>query len=311
MLQSVDALQLLEEQKEAWDLVGTNYAALDKVKTKSYEIDGNCWKVQFNPARIVSSSAKVDAASIKQRKCFLCKEQLPAVQRGIPFGEKYQVLVNPFPIFPQHLTIPSVHHELQLIQAHYKDMLHLAQSLAHFTIFYNGPKCGASAPDHLHFQAGNKGFLPIEKEWKKAQLVHDGAEAKLYALTSSIRQAFVIQSSSVAAADAIFQLIYQALPQKENEVEPMMNILTWYEDGMFVSCIFPRAEHRPSCFFATDEAKKMLISPASVDMGGVLITPLEKDFDHISASCIRQIMQEVCLSAVDMAHLVECIKQKL
>lgn len=154
---------LLTGQLASWETARNNYAALSGVRVKELNVNGILYKVQFNPARIVSSGAKVDAKSILERKCFLCPANLPPVQKGIPFGGHYNILVNPFPIFPRHLTVPELAHTPQRIATRFTDMLELAEALTDYTIFYNGPKCGASAPDHAHFQAGNKGFMPIER----------------------------------------------------------------------------------------------------------------------------------------------------
>ena len=155
--------KLFDEQLAEWPLAGSNYRALDQVRTKLFEDGKALYKVQFNPARIASSSAKVDTQSIRARACFLCPHHLPAEQRGIAFKTHYRILVNPFPIFPRHLTIPDLQHVDQRIEGRIDDMLDLAQELDHYVVFYNGPQCGASAPDHFHFQAGNKGLLPVEE----------------------------------------------------------------------------------------------------------------------------------------------------
>ena len=157
---------LLTEQLLHWDLAKSNYEALNCVKTKTLDVNGCAYKVQFNPARIVSSGASVDAKSIQQRKCFLCEENRPQEQKGIDFQNKYQILINPFPIFPKHFTIPDTTHTPQLISHRMGDMLDLAEYMSDYVIFYNGPKSGASATDHAHFQAGNKGFLPVETAWQ-------------------------------------------------------------------------------------------------------------------------------------------------
>ena len=159
--------EFLERQIRDWDTAKNNYEALKHVKVKEFELNGSTVKVQFNPARIVSSAAKVDAKSLKERKCFLCEANRPAVQEGLPW-EDYTILVNPFPIFPKHLTIPANEHTPQLIAGRISDMMKIARVLESYVVFYNGPKCGASAPDHMHFQAGNKGFMPVEADMKKA-----------------------------------------------------------------------------------------------------------------------------------------------
>lgn len=287
------AMLLFEEQLKEWSLAAQNYAALKNIRTKEFDFDGYSIRVQFNPGRIQSSAAKVDSKSIQERKCFLCPANLPAEQRGIPFGRDYQILVNPFPIFPVHLTIPSTNHEDQLIFSRYGDMLDLAESLDEFVVFYNGPKCGASAPDHVHFQAGNKGFLPLGKDIRNVtkEIISENNTIKIYSLKNYLRNVIVLESDDKNTIVKAFNDIYSQLEIKEGEREPMLNIVSWYENGTYISCIFPREVHRPKCFFAEGD-ENILISPASVDMGGVFITPQEKDFEKITAEDIETILRE-------------------
>lgn len=303
--------ELLAEQLTSWDTARTNYEALQEVESKVLDVDGYTFRVQFNPARIRSSAAKVDPKSIQERKCFLCKDNLPAAQKGLKFGEGYTVLVNPFPIFPQHLTIPAVEHKDQLIRNRFVHMLELAERLSGFVLFYNGPKCGASAPDHAHFQAGNKGFLPLESDWRSAagEVFYRKEGTALYALKEYPAPMLVLTSDSMQKASGLFDQIYMLL-DKGMEVEPMMNLLAWYEDGQWVVCIIPRTLHRPACYFAEGE-ENLLISPASVDLGGVFITPLEKDFEKITSQDIRNILQEVCLTGSGLNELVNELNQVL
>lgn len=309
---SAQALELLKQQKESWETAGGNYRALAQVKVKELNFDAFKIKVQFNPARIVSSAAKVDAKSLQERKCFLCPDNLPLVQKGLPFGDNYQVLVNPFPIFLEHLTIPVLKHEDQRILPRFAEMLDLAKALDKFTIFYNGPKCGASAPDHAHFQAGNKGFLPIEKEWKAVdhELVYMKPGTSLYVLKNYLRSTLVIESEDKEESVRLFEKIYEELDVKDGEDEPMVNILTWYEEGWWATCVFPREKHRPACYFAEGD-DNILLSPASVDMGGVFITPLEKDFDKMSKMDVSAILKEVSISNADMDRLVTRLNEEL
>ena len=269
-----EVVQLFQQQLIGWELAKNNYQALQQAKVKTFDVGGYRYLVQFNPARMVSSSAKVDAQSIRERKCFLCAENRPAEQKGIIFDGRYEILVNPYPIFPRHLTIPSLDHTPQQIISRFGDMLDLAQQLDNYIILYNGPKCGASAPDHFHFQAGNKGFLPIEND-------------------RNWRHNLRIESENKQDILMRFLQIYDTLPLQPDDTEPMMNILTWYKNGAWTTCIFPRKKHRPDCYFAEGDAN-MIISPASVDMGGMLITPLEKDFEKITAEDIAGILDEVC-----------------
>lgn len=303
---------LLTEQLASWEMARSNYDALARVQVKELDVNGIPYKVQFNPARIVSSGAKVDARSIKERKCFLCPAHLPPVQKGIPFEGHYSILVNPFPIFPRHLTIPEVAHVDQRIAVRFKDMLALAQALTDYVIFYNGPKCGASAPDHAHFQAGNKGFLPIEKDWRTqvAGKITEYGEATLWHLKDAPRATLVIESSNKKHAASLFDAVYHALNTKPGEDEPMMNVLAWYEEEKWTVCIFPRAKHRPACYTAEGEAN-LLSSPASVDLGGVFITPVEKDFQKITAEDVAQILREVCLSEEEFQKVRRRIKERI
>lgn len=294
---SLKIRELFRSQLEKWDLARVNYKALEKVKSRDFSFGGFSVRVQFNPARILSSAAKVDAKSIQERKCFLCPQNLPVEQEGTPFGTDYQILVNPYPIFPEHFTIPTYSHIDQLIVNRYGDMLDLAKYLSEYTLFYNGPKCGASAPDHAHFQAGIKGFLPIEKDiWSiTKEEIHKSEGLTVYAVKEYLRNFFLLEATNKDDAVIFFKKLYALLDWNEGDKEPMMNILCWYENEKYYSCIFPREKHRPACFFAEGE-DNLLISPAAVDLGGVFITPLEKDYDKITAKDIEGILKEICIS---------------
>lgn len=296
------------QQLGEWSLAAENYEALNQIKTKSFQYDNFEVKVQFNPSRLISGSAKTDPQSIQERKCFLCPAHLPAEQRSLPFGQNYQILVNPYPIFPIHLTIPELRHVHQHIHGRYVDMLAMAEVLPDFVVFYNGPKSGASAPDHLHFQAGSKGFLPLEKDLQSVEkeilFVHK--KTQFYTLNHYLRNIFVVESQQKSEMINTFDEIAAILPLKEDDHEPMMNIVTWYDTGTWTSCVFPRQAHRPSCFYAKDK-DHFLISPGSVDLGGVIITPREEDFEKITAATIDTIFKEVCVAD----DLIQTIKQKM
>ena len=301
----------IEEQKAEWPQAADNYAALSGVEVKEIAMPGMTFKVQFNPARIVSSAAKVDAASLKARKCFLCAENRPAVQRGIAYRGRYTVLINPFPIFPRHLTVPDTSHTDQLIAGRVADMIRLASDLEGYTVFYNGPRCGASAPDHMHFQAGNSDFLTI---WSA---LDDDAMSPVTAQgrsTLSLAEGlpmpvFVIDAATPDEGEALFGRLYAALPVPEGETEPMMNILARSADGRVRVAVIPRKRHRPS-FYGTEGDGCMLISPASVDMGGVFITPRREDFDSFGADTVRRLFDELCPSAAEAETIAETIRKQ-
>lgn len=307
----------LNDQLAVWETARDNYAALSRVQVKELTVRGIPYKVQFNPARIVSSGAKVDAKSIRERKCFLCDVNRPAVQRGISFLERYDILVNPFPIFPRHLTIPlKTHLPQKLSDGRISDMLELAYDLPDYTLFYNGPRCGASAPDHFHFQAGNRGFMPIEEEWRKqkaegrAKKICDYKQASVWRMDDAPRNTLVIESTYKMDAMSAFAAVYNSMTRNDDEPEPMMNLLAFYEQEAWTLFVFPRAKHRPACYTAEGEAQ-LLSSPASVDLGGVFILPVEKDFRKITAGDIEQILSEVCLSDEAFDELCERIRERL
>ena len=301
--------KLIEQQLVVWQTPRDNYAALQNVEVKEFKVKRSTIKVQFNPARIVSSAAKVDNKSLKERKCFLCAANRPEVQEGIAWGENYTILINPFPIFPKHLTIPCNDHTDQRILARIGDMMAIAKDLPGYTLFYNGPKCGASAPDHMHFQAGNRGFLGFETDYLKADKkeVVSNAGATLSLLSGLANAAFLIEAVEIDAATELFVTLYNALEIPEGEEEPMLNILCWSEEGKWKVAVFPRRKHRPACYSAEGDAN-ILISPASVDMGGVFITPLEKDFKKITADDLEQILDEVCLDQSGVEKILNNLK---
>lgn len=289
--------EFIDAQLAAWPMAKGNFEALKGVETKEFDLDGMHFKVQFNPARIVSSGAKVDAASLAARPCFLCGKNRPAQQMGLDWGEHYTVLINPFPIFPRHLTIPDNGHTIQKIEGRIADMIRLAAELDGYTVFYNGPRCGASAPDHMHFQAGNTDFLTLPAALEDAEqkvIATDGAST-LALVDSMPLKLFVIDAADAAEGERLFDRLYRALPVPEGEYEPMMNVLAWATPAGVRVAVVPRKRHRPS-FYGTEGDDCMLISPASVDMGGVYITPRPVDFERFGADTVRRLLDELCLS---------------
>lgn len=295
---------LIGKQLSEWEFARSNYNALSGVRTKELHVGGIAYKVQYNPARITSSGAKTDAQSIQARKCFLCASNRPTEQRGIPFKEHYEILLNPYPIFPKHLTIPDTTHTEQGIEGRIHDMLELAQALPEFTIFYNGPRCGASAPDHMHFQAGSREFMPIEHDWKerKGEKVVQQGDATLWRMDDAPRNTLVIESTCIDDAERLFNAVYRNLPTSAAGDEPMMNLLAMYEEGRWILFLLLRRKHRPACYTAEGN-ERLLCSPASVDLGGVLILPIAEDFEKITDEMAENIVSEVCLSTEEVAQI--------
>ncbi len=292
--------QLFEVQKEQWKMLATGYKSLDTVKSKSFQFDGFKIKAQFNAGRITSTSAKVDAKSISERKCFLCNENLPEEQKGILYNNKYVILCNPFPIFPDHFTLTYKKHEQQRIVDTFSDMLDLSKDISkYYSVIYNGPRCGASAPDHLHFQAGNKYFMPIDDEFHQiknefGKVIYENDDLSFYAIDDGLRKFVSIESLDKDLVVNTFNKFYKTYSDMMNEEqEPMINLVSFYEEEFgWRIIIFLRAKHRPAVFFAEDESK-MLVSPAAIDLGGVCVFPREEDFNRISKEMIVDIFKEV------------------
>ena len=288
---------LFAEQLSNWELARNNYNGLKTVRTKSFSFGDFDINVQFNPARITSSGAKVDAKTIAERKCFLCLENLPAEQKGVDAGE-YTILVNPFPIFPQHFTIPRKEHTDQQIKPYFTDMLELAEALDEFLIFYNGPKCGASAPDHMHFQAGTKDLLPLINDYKRLKSTHnevlvESGAFQLSKFNNYLRTVYCIESINIESAKDAFEKLYSHL-QTEESVEPMMNIVCYFEEEKWFTFILPRVAFRPWQYTAQGD-NQLMISPATVEMSGIFITPIESHFERITKEDIESIFEQVSL----------------
>ena len=318
------ANKLFEEQLPLWKEASERYEKLAEVVTKKMEFNNCKLEAQYNPARIVSTGAKVDAESIKNRPCFLCEVNRPAEQISSPMLKKYHLLLNPNPILPKHFTIPLRHHRRQQILPYYEDMMEITSQLSEMFVFYNGPKCGASAPDHMHFQAGSRGVVPLERDWNELYkpnlsriwpiseeeyleavsmyLVADSTG--VFSLRNYLCPGFVIITRTPHANRMLFEKVYRALPVMAGEYEPMMNIMAWSQPGdtdgydRIISVIIPRSKHRPDCFYAEGK-EQIMVSPGSLDMAGLLITPRQEDFKLMDAELAKSIIQECGMTLDD------------
>ncbi len=324
-VQAGEVQALFDAQMAEWPEAARRYEELAEAQTKILTHDGHDLQAQFNPARMVSTGAAVDARSIEARPCFLCDRHRPDVQRALPVNGLYQVLVNPFPILPQHYTIARRRHHPQSIKEHFSAMRAMAWSLPGLMLFYNGPSCGASAPDHMHLQAGSRGIVPLERDWKiyesmleklyplspdqeavlEEQELNPHSPCGLYRLTGYVCPAYVIRTRPSAGDCVLFQRLYDCLPIPEGETEPLMNILCWRQAGTpgredeLIVVIFPRKKHRPACYSAP-EPERLMISPGALDMGGLLITPRKEDFEAIDIERAIDILREVTLTGEEL-----------
>jgi SpoIID/LytB domain protein len=305
--------RFFNRQIEIWDDVRKRYRDLTQVKTRDLAVEGEHTsinlKVQFNPARIVSTGAKIDKNTIAKRACFLCDQNRPDVQMSKNIDGKFHLLVNPFPILPTHFTIPARKHKPQAILDNYGEIHKILSEYDQLMVFYNGPKCGASAPDHMHFQAGTSGVLPLQTEWVRLSRNLDvvialNEQESLSVIKDYPCKAFVIRTKTAEADMQLFRKLYRSLPQQKDETEPMMNIVAWRQDDEYISVVFPRKKHRPDCYFAEDDSK-MLISPGALDMAGLAITPREQDFERITGSQLYDILQEMTITDETMRIVLD------
>lgn len=302
----------IENQLAKWQTARTNHEALNQIETRRFELAGNTITVQFNPARAVSTCAKVDKSSIEARKCFLCPENKPNEQDEIiiSLDEPFSLRINPYPILPGHLTISSLKHQDQVLadktirQLPGKLISWLEEYFASdYVLFYNGAKCGASAPDHFHFQAVKQSDVPVIQQWERLMetavrekeiKTENGNTYSSFQITSYICpiQVFICNHSADILPEMINQYL-QSLPLHEGESEPRYNLFAWQDKQRgFTMAYFPREKHRPACYTATG-GEQLLVSPGALDMAGLLVTPRKEDFDKITESDITQIYKEV------------------
>lgn len=309
---SIKAAKLFEHQLNSWQLASDGYKSLSVVQKKQFYFDNFSIEAHFNPGRIISSSAKVDSKSIQERPCFLCTNNLPVEQKAVKIINNYFLLVNPFPIFHKHFTIPSVNHIPQVIKSEIENLLVISSMLGkEYSVFYNGPRCGASAPDHIHFQAGNFGFMKIDSEFEKiskmyGKIVYENAELVTSAVNDSLRNFIAIESGNILMLKNEFDRVYEILKTGQSNDEPMMNIICSFNNSWRL-LVFPRSKHRPSYFFEEGQ-NKILISPAAVDLGGVLIFPREEDFERITKELVIDIFNQVTFSDEEFNYLSDKIK---
>ena len=301
--------RFFNRQLEVWTDARHRFRDLKHVETCQFS---DQLKLQWNPARIVSTGAKIDKKTLGERPCFLCDKNRPKEQMSKQIDEKFHLLVNPFPILPVHFTIPARKHQPQLIYKNYGEMHRFVSLHSDLMVFYNGPKCGASAPDHLHFQAGTNGILPLQTNWQRlsrnlTDIISLNDEEKISVVRDFIVPAFVIISKSAESDEALFRRLYKAMPQRGDETEPMMNIISWRKGEEFISVVIPREKHRPEAYFAEGDAQ-FVVSPGALDMSGLIITPREEDFRKLTEEKALSLLQECGVSEEKMNAIIAKLK---
>jgi len=281
MVSEVEAL--FQEQVRTWPRLARGVEGLTRAQTRPITIDWFDIFIRHIPHRVASTTAKVDAQSIAERPCFLCASNLDPEERGIPFGSDYTIYCNPFPIVDRHLTIVNRLHEAQRIAGQVGNMLDLAEALTGYFVIYNGPECGASAPDHMHFQAGLRTLFPIERDLAdNSEVVVRNYSRKLFLFRESDRNRLIEKLNRT------IELLAEATNKRP---EPLINIAAFHRDNEWTVYLFPRGKHRPAVYYTGE----LTVSPASIDLCGIFVAPFEKDFARITGKDVDQIFKEVTL----------------
>ena len=307
-------LHLLTEQKKTWPNLREGYQSLKDVRERKLSCNSFSIRLQFNPGRIKSSTADAGEKDASGRRCFLCPDHLPESQKGILHRKEFLILCNPMPVFASHFTVSHGDHCIQAVDEHIGPFLQLTADFGPgWTVLYNGPKCGASAPDHLHFQVVPSGQMPIENEILEKRtrfLIRQGDGVSLYRTIGLGREVVLLQGNDPGALRGAFKRYLNALKNVLLlDEEPMINMAGLYEERTWRLMIFPRRKHRPDAFFRSGDAR-VVVSPGVIDMGGVLIAPLERDFQRLDAAAVEGIYREVSLEKEAAEEAIEVFSQE-
>jgi SpoIID/LytB domain protein len=296
-----------------WDDVRSRYRDLSKAEIRELPTDTIPLSVQYNPSRMGSTGAVINKDAVASRPCFLCGKNRPQIQMHRLVDPGYELLVNPYPILPMHFTIPMCSHQPQAILPMFREMMKLLTRYQELMVFYNGPKCGASAPDHAHLQAGTTGAIPLQREWPRLsrnlkEVVQMGEDAQICVVEDYPCAALAIRAKRVQQSERLFRILYGAMASGSDDTEPMMNIVSWRQGDDYVSVVFPRAKHRPDCYYHTGDAQ-FVVSPGALDMSGLFITPRREDFVRMTPEKVVEIMRECALSDTAFEALLLRLRQ--
>lgn len=308
--------KFIKDQLSVWPMAAENYRNLKKAETKHLDVGGLKVLAQYNPCRRISSEAPLDKKSISERPCFLCPENRPAEQTNIEFegrkGRKYRVTLNPYPIFPSHLVISGFDHTPQSIWHRYQDLLDFVKENQEYLGFYNGPQSGASAPDHMHFQACPQGLMPLQNrvdelldsgEGGTLKFLTNVKEARLFQLDEYARGVFVLRGTTAKSTAKLFYRLLDCAPVPEDSDEPRLNLIAWCHGGEYRSAVIFREKHRPHNYFSTD-SDHLAMSPGCADMAGVYVVPEKEDFDKLDSRILSQVVEEVAASEATEKEII-------
>jgi diadenosine tetraphosphate (Ap4A) HIT family hydrolase len=304
-------LNLLEDQKKEWLDLREGYKLLKAVKERDLSCKGFSIRLQYNPRRIKSSLANVNKEDSRERRCFLCLDHLPENQKGILYRNDFLILCNPMPVFSSHFIVSHLDHRTQAIEEHFDSFLQLITDFGpKWTILYNGPKCGASAPDHLHFHVVPSGQMPIEKEIrqkKRLSLIVQIDGVLFYRVKDIGREVILLVGNDPMVMGGAFKRLMNNLKKVlMTEEEPMINIAGFFNTEKWSLVIFPRKKHRPDAFFREGD-RRIVVSPGAIDMGGIVITPVKKDFERLDALIVEDINKEVSIDGETLERVIEAM----
>lgn len=302
---------LIRHQLAHWPLLAEGVESLSQVSVKKLWLSDYCVLAQFNPKRLASASAAVDTVSVQQRPCFLCDTNLPAEEKGLAYGDDLVILCNPFPIVSHHLSIVHRCHIEQTIIGEFERVLELAKDLSpDWFILYNGPQCGASAPDHFHVQAGARQGLPLERHVTQLRMRSVSHADEVHVVTPEqyhLNLLIAQGANGQALARWFYQAIHLLTELTASPAEPLINLIVTFDQPSWNVYLFPRAKHRPACYFAEGD-DKLLVSPGAIDLAGYVVVPIEAHFRKIDAPTVKQIFSEVTLSSNVFTQLVERLR---
>jgi hypothetical protein len=304
--------ELFSQQIFNWQEFAVAHMAMKGAWLREITVGPHTLLVQFNQGRTVSATAALDAGTIRRRPCFLCVYHLPEAQKAVLYRKTFLILVNPYPIFSPHYTVVHVDHEPQELDRHIGDLLALAHDLGPaFTVFYNGPRCGASAPDHHHFQVCPAGIMPVEKAWEEVEretLIADREDVSFGVMRLPGRNALFVEGSAPEALEAFLRRLMGAMGEVMGSAEePMLNLFCTKKEGRWRLLVFPRRKHRPDAYYREGE-DSILVTPGAVEMGGLLITIREGDFLKMTPALAEEIYREVSLPPVEVEEIVNRMK---
>lgn len=316
--------KFISDQLSVWPLASVNFRSLKSVEIKELTVGGLTCHVQFNPCRVASSTADTSEKAISARPCFLCAKNRPSEQFHIKFegrkGRMYNVQVNPFPIFPDHLVIAREEHIPQAIWHHYPDMMDFSRRYPDWTVFYNGPRSGASAPDHLHFQAVPRKMMPLENavdsfldSCRRPNLSNPplatNRDASLYHFDSFATGIFALKANTSKSLAKLFYRLLCCCSASDMKEEPAFNLYTWFRDGEYRSMVTFRRSVRSHHYFSQGP-DHLYISPGAADMAGVFVTPFREDLLKVNSGMLEEMLSEVCITKEEESTIIRRLTRK-